>query len=115
MNAVDAFQADLTNVKKWCLDSEASLHFCKDPECFTRLDTSHKEQLNLATSSCAEIKGRGSVMFSSEMSDGMTELTLADVLHVPSLRTNLLSIGNITDKVVFRKENAYTLCLKCLF
>lgn len=68
---------------------------------------SQKGQLNLATNSYAEIKGRGSVLFSSETFDGLAEVTLTDVLHVANLRTNLLPIGKNTDadKVVFRKEN----------
>jgi transposase InsO family protein len=53
--------------------------------------------------------GEGTVEFTANVSGDTTNVSLSNTLHVPDLRTNLMSIGKITDRgleVHFRKNDA---------
>jgi len=65
--------------------------------------------LNLATKASAEIKARGTISFTGDVNGVTKRVSVKDTLHVPELRTNLLSVGKITDrgyKVIFDKLTA---------
>lgn len=56
--------------------------------------------------------GKGTVKFGADVLRVRKNIVLNDTLHVPDLRTNLLSVGKITDReyeVHFRKTDALVL------
>ena len=98
--------------RDWCLDSGATTHLCNDIELFREIDCSRRGVLNLANDSATETTGEGTVLFEASAVDGRPEVSLRSALHVPDLRTNLLSVSKITDRgfeVCFRRKEA-TIC-----
>lgn len=94
---------------RWCLDSGASSHVCKDIADFSNVAKIGNEKLNLANDMTTEIVAKGTVNFKSEVFGETKNIFLNDALHVPDLRTNLLSVGKITDRgneVLFKKDIA---------
>lgn len=96
-----------TNVSKrdtWCVDSGATSHMCCDREMFTSF-TEKSARVMLAAETFIESHGIGSVVLKRENS----KITLQDVLFVPSLLMNFLSVskgaqyGNST---IFTKDRA---------
>lgn len=82
---------------------------CRDSNDFIEIDECNVGRLNLTSSASTDIKARGRVSFTSDHSGRMTNVDLANTLHVPYLRSNLLSVGRITDngyKVIFAKDSA---------
>jgi len=93
----------------WCLDSGATSHFCKESNSLAEIFDSGHTQLNLANNASTEIKARGTAIFSTDVLEKQNNIRLKDILHVPDLRTNLISVSKITDNgydVIFKKENA---------
>ncbi|KAJ3640539.1 hypothetical protein Zmor_003832 [Zophobas morio] len=98
--------------RDWCLDSGATTHLCNDIGLFREIDCSRRGVLNLANDSATETTGEGTVLFEASAVDGRPEVSLRSALHVPDLRTNLLSVSKITDRgfeVCFRRKEA-TIC-----
>ena len=92
-----------------CLDSGCTAHLCQDTEDFTKIEEIKSGRLNLASSASTDIKAKGSVSITAEFNGKTKHVNLKDALHVPDLRTHLLSVGKITDeglKVIFNKESA---------
>ena len=95
--------------EKWCLDSGCSTHLCRDTHDFSDISKAAHGTLNLATKASAEIKARGTVSFTGDVNGVTEQVSVKDTLHVPELRTNLLSVAKITDrgyKVIFDKLTA---------
>ena len=95
--------------EKWCLDSGCSTHLCRDMRDFSEISKIAHGTLNLATKASAEIKARGTISFTGDVNGVTKQVSVKDTLHVPDLRTNLLSVGKITDrgyKVIFDKLTA---------
>ncbi|KAG5325891.1 MOS1T transposase, partial [Pseudoatta argentina] len=93
--------------EKWCLDSGCSSHLCRDTRDFSEISNVANGTLNLATKASTEIKARGTVLFTGDVNGITKRVSVKDTLHVPELRTNLLSVGKITDrgyKVIFDKS-----------
>lgn len=99
---------NVTSGEKWCVDSGCTSHLCKDDHLFTN---SHKVNsgVKLASNTTAAVTAKGDVRVVA--SDGKQDKTflLHNTLHVPTLRTNLLSVAKIVDNgysVVFTKNQA---------
>lgn len=94
---------------KWCVDSGATSHLCYDKQLFTKIDVSKRGKLNLASNQSTEITAKGNVSFAAELDGKVKNVNLTEVLFVPDLRTNLLSVSKMTDKgceVLFTKDSA---------
>lgn len=88
---------------------------CGGREEFLHMDDSAAGKVDLASDASTEIKGKGSVSLIANVDGTANRVTLSDVLHVPGLRTNLLSVGKICDKgfkVIFEKGKASILNAK---
>lgn len=106
----EAFQAkEVTRDKPWCLDNGCTSHLCSDSDKFTHFTRVTDNKLNLANNSSTVITGRGIVQLNAEVEGNSKHVNLENTLHVPDLRTNLLSVSKITDrgfKIIFQKESA---------
>ncbi|KAK3042543.1 hypothetical protein RJ639_000267 [Escallonia herrerae] len=76
--------------KLWILDSGATDHITSDPTLFTQTNSSSIPSVNLPTGSSASINSIGTIPFNSN-------ITLDNVLCVPSFRLNLMSISKLTN------------------
>lgn len=78
------------NSTTWVIDSGATDHMAHSTSCFTTYQPcSSNRKIKVADGSLINVVGQGTVVFSSM-------LILKDVLHVPKLSVNLLSISKIT-------------------
>ncbi|GLV49856.1 hypothetical protein CBL_20985, partial [Carabus blaptoides fortunei] len=66
--------------------------------------------LNLANSGSTQIEGVGEINLAIQHGKTVRSAKLSKVLHVPDLRTNLMSVSKITDngyEVTFKKNSAF--------
>ena len=97
---------------KWCLDSGASSHLCNRRDEFSKIDITDRGILNLANDNSIKIAGIGTVKLETDVYGKEMDVSLDDTLHVPGLRSNLMSVAKITDRgydVLFRKNEALVL------
>lgn len=96
---------------KWCLDSGATSHMSAVKEKFASI-SAVSSSIALANSGSSAVEGAGNVRIKLFDGQGGRPTTLLNTLHVPELRTNLMSVSKITDQgsiVTFRKDEAYVL------
>lgn len=105
--------SDLTSslknsVKSWLVDSRASRHMAGRKELIDDLkEVKFTSQVELGDDASYEIKGIGSVTF--HLKSGII-LHINDVLYVPGLTKNLISVGVLEDKghkVLFMEKKAH--------
>ncbi|XP_068483448.1 uncharacterized protein [Phaseolus vulgaris] len=117
----------VTNVSKWVVDSGATRHICANKNVFTSYTSvgDGEEQVYLGDSRTTPVLGKGKILL--KLTSGKT-LVLSDVLHVPSIRVNLISVTLLSkvgvkvsfeyDKIVMTKNNVFVgkgYCDQCLF
>ena len=92
----------------WCLDSGATSHLCSNEAMFTSSKTVDSG-LRLASSAVTPVAAIGNVKITTNVGKHSKRIELRNVLYVPELRTNLLSVSKLVDKgnhVTFTKEGA---------
>jgi hypothetical protein len=105
-----------TNMNKWVVDSGATRHICANRDAFTSYTSVGDEEkfVYLSDSKTATVLGKGKILL--KLTSGKT-LALTNVLHVPSIRTNLISVSILikngvkvsfeSDKIVMTKNNVF--------
>lgn len=79
-----------SNPCSWIIDSGATDHMTGSPSLFSAYKPcAGNQKIKIADGSLSAIAGKGSIILSST-------LTLHNVLHVPNLSCNLLSISKLT-------------------
>ena len=94
----------------WYVDSGASAHMTSDLSFFTSLDTEHKRTVTLANGQKLLTAGIGEGFVRCVSGDGDQLVKLTEVLHVPDLRGNLISVKKLTSKefqVCFRGKQCF--------
>ncbi|KAK7287237.1 hypothetical protein RIF29_00393 [Crotalaria pallida] len=106
----------IANVRQWVVDSGATRHICADRSAFTSYTSvgEGEEEVYLGDSRTASVLGKGKVLL--KLTYGKT-LSLSEVLHVPSIRANLVSVALLgkvgvkvtfeSDKIVMTKNNVF--------
>jgi len=106
----------MTNVSKWVVDSGATRHICANISAFTSYTSvgDREEHVYLGDSRTTPVLGKRKVPL--KLTSGKT-LALSDVLHVPFIRVNLISIAVLgkvgvkvsfeSDKIVMTKNNIF--------
>jgi len=79
---------------KWYVDSACTRHMAIDENLFVTLDRSDRTKVKLGNGALVEAHGRGSVKFPT---DEGTKI-INDVLYVPNLTQNLLSVAQLLHK-----------------
>eukprot|EP00253_Pinus_taeda_P033808 PITA_33808 len=88
----------------WLIDSGASFHFTPHRECFCEYDKYEGGDVFLGDDRKARIVGHGKLKLKLQ---GGRVRTLLDVLHIPALSRNLISVSKLDDagvKIVFKKD-----------
>ncbi|TXG67033.1 hypothetical protein EZV62_008308 [Acer yangbiense] len=80
---------------KWFLDSGCSNHMCGEKEMFTQLDESFTSSVKFGNDTTVPVMGKGKI--SITLKDG-SQNAISDVLFVPNLHKNLLSVGQLSEK-----------------
>ena len=83
---------------RWIVDSGATCHMCNDDMLFDKIHSlKEPSEVLLGDSHVLRAKGRGSVVVNMNLPDGDVECTLNDVLYVPELSYNLLSVSRASE------------------
>jgi hypothetical protein len=96
-----------TGPKTWLVDSGASKHMTGYKEILSDFETKYfAEHVELGDDKCYKIEGVGSISFRLESG---ARLHVDEVLYVPGLKKNLLSVATLEDKgywVIFKDRKA---------
>ena len=79
----------------WYLDSGANNHMCSHENLFRELQKVEAGHVSFGDVSKVEVKGRGTISFLQK--DGLIG-SIQDVYFVPDIKTNILSLGQLTEK-----------------
>ncbi|XP_047263808.1 uncharacterized protein LOC124896298 [Capsicum annuum] len=87
----------VAHIKEWVIDSGATRHICANREAFASYTSigDDSEVVYLGDSRAAKVLGKGKMLL--KLTSEKT-LALVDVLHVPTMRANLISV-TLLDKV----------------
>lgn len=106
--------------KTWCIDSGATSHMCGMREIFFQIDLSYNNYIVVANGERAEVRGKGKVKLFINTDKGQIEVEMNDVLWIPTLSENLVSVFKLTalgKKIEFEgnkcfiHENNQRLCI----
>lgn len=92
-----------TNSNTWIVDSGATSHMVKEENFFTELDKSIQTPIKVASDDILVSAGRGSIIVKTEVG----QRTITNVLLVPKIDRNLLSVGQLVRsgyKVLFDED-----------
>ena len=78
----------------WCLDTGATHHMTGRREFFTELDSSVRGSVKFGDASGVEIKGVGSVIFTTVSGE---HRLLTGVYYIPALRNSIISLGQLDE------------------
>ncbi|KAL5836715.1 hypothetical protein ACOSQ3_013884 [Xanthoceras sorbifolium] len=84
-----------TQQNMWYLDTGCSNHMCGDKKVFSDLDESFRNTVKFGDNSTISIMGKGNVTLQTK--ENSTH-TISNVLFIPNLKTNLLSVGQLQEK-----------------
>lgn len=93
-----ASQVDPNQKDAWLIDSGCTNHMSKHSEVFTEIDSSIKVPVRMGNGVVVKSEGKGTVAVQTRKGTRM----IKDVLYVPSLDQNLLSVPQMM-------ENGYTI------
>jgi uncharacterized protein YukE len=106
----------VSDVEKWVVDSGATRHICANRTAFTSYTSVgvDEDQVYLGDSRTAAVNSKGKVIL--KLTSGKT-LVLSDVLHMPTIRTNLISVALLnkvgvkvsleSNKIVITKNDVF--------
>jgi hypothetical protein len=80
----------------WIVDSAATAHFCHTRSYFTSLQSILNQTVTLGDNTTVSATGRGDIPVRLNLHGTSITATIADVLYVPDLGFNLLSIHKMT-------------------
>lgn len=92
----------------WCIDSGCTAHMCGTTSAFLDMKKA-TGKVNLVNKSTISVTDKGPVSVTAIANSRNKNVSLSDTLHIPDLRTNLLSVGKICDrglKVLFEQDEA---------
>ena len=78
----------------WFLDSGCNNYLCGKREYFLDLDESFQDLVKLGNNMCLNVMGKGNIRMQV---NGITQIFIK-VFYVPTLKNNLLSIGQLQEK-----------------
>lgn len=101
------YVASATNDRDWFIDSGASLHMSMRKEWFTNIRPSTVKEIFVANKEKLAVEGIGDIKFKLFVNGKKADITFYDVLYVPNLSVNLLSVSQIISRgytVQFRND-----------
>ncbi|GKD15447.1 zinc finger, CCHC-type containing protein [Tanacetum coccineum] len=83
-----------TDTSIWYLDNGASNHMTGTKSHFRDIDESITGRVRFGDGSYVEIKGRGSILLGCKNNE---QKIVSDIYYIPNLRSNILSLGQLTE------------------
>lgn len=96
--------------RNWLIDSGASSHMTGSTEPFCNFDRNHKSGIRVANGEIISSAGIGTVKELVNTEGGIKEIELREVLFVPQISDNLISVGKLTERgdiVEFERDGCY--------
>lgn len=84
-----------TSKNMWYLDTECSNYMSGDKSVFSILDESFRDNVKFGNNSTVSVMGKGQEIL---LTKSNVAQTMSNVLFVPDLKANLLSIGQLQEK-----------------
>lgn len=78
----------------WLIDSGCTHHMCKDDSLFSTLDDTYKSRVKVGNGQYIKVEGSGAITIQTQ--SGIK--VISDVLYIPKISQNLLSIGQMLEK-----------------
>lgn len=99
-NTYACFKAgEASNVEEWYIDSAATCHMTNNDKFFTKMNKQFKNNVFLADGRCIDSIGIGSgILYCQRDGQLPMEINVTDVIYVPKLDGNLLSVKQLTSK-----------------
>jgi len=97
------FASDITS-ETWLIDSGYTHHMTHDKDMFVKLDKTHSLKVRIGNGDYIEVKGIGDIAIDA----GSGTKIISDVLYVPEIDQNRLSVGQLLEKgyvVVFKDKD----------
>lgn len=88
-----------SRMNEWCADSAANRHVCMNKELFDQY-IERKSLVFTGTNEGAEVLGEGTIRLRTFINNKESFVTLTNVIHCPSIKRNLISIGGVDSKGV---------------
>lgn len=98
------------NANDWIIDSGSTMHICKDKRLFESFDEVEWGDITIANGSKTPAKGKGIVRLKVKTKDDILNVRLSDVLWVPGIDSNLISVNKLGQKglkVSFSENQCY--------
>lgn len=83
---------------KWIIDSGATSHMCSNRDIFCKFDNKIKSTISIANGNKIGCEGSGDLKLKIDLKHDILNTKLSNVLFVPKLRNNLLSVRALTEK-----------------
>lgn len=96
------------NPTQWILDSGATCHITCQRNLLTDFTPIVGRKVKVANGFQLNIVGKGKVKIESKNSNGQTKILLTDVMYVPEIKGNFISIGELTRKgaqLIFHRDH----------
>ncbi|GAU29778.1 hypothetical protein TSUD_161830 [Trifolium subterraneum] len=88
-------EINTNNDTLWYLDSGASNHMCGHKHLFKEMQVIEDGHVSFGDASKVKVEGKGTICYLQK--DGLIG-SIKDVYYVPDLKTNILSLGKLTEK-----------------
>ena len=85
---------------KWCLDSGATQHMTAQRTVLENYRPADIKEIYLGDNSTVKVMGQGDIKLTTKCKNGNKNLRLSNVLHIPALDKNLISIQRLAEKGV---------------
>lgn len=87
-----------TKHNEWIVDSGASTHMCSESQYMTNMGVSNIKSVTAANRSKVPVFGEGEILLQYNGLTNKKKILLQNVLHVPNITSNLISVSAITKK-----------------
>uniref|UniRef100_A0AAG5DT47 Retrovirus-related Pol polyprotein from transposon TNT 1-94 n=1 Tax=Anopheles atroparvus TaxID=41427 RepID=A0AAG5DT47_ANOAO len=104
--AFNACQTSTAAEEEWIFDSGATSHLCRNRNLLVDAENV-SSSINVANNTAVPVVAKGSVNVSADVGASTCAISMNDVLYVPELAVNLLSVSKMCQKgytVTFRKQ-----------
>jgi len=95
-----------TSSYHWLIDNGCTNHMTFHKSLFRTLQSSEVAKVRIGNGDCIAIKGKGTIVITTKSGTK----TISDVLYVPDIDQNLLSVGQLIEKgmkVIFEDKSCY--------
>ena len=92
-------------------NSTASCHMIADQSYFTKYCNIKGQHISMGGFNKLPVARMGSITFKANVPNGVNNVILHDVLHIPTLRANLISLGLLQQAGVSIRGLPFGICL----